>query len=382
MSGLIIAGGGLAGCLAALAIAERRPDVPLLLIEQDESFGGNHVWSFFDSDVAVEDRWLVDPLVHRHWDDHEVHFPARSRKVALGYNSIKSQDLDRLVRARLKPHQYRIGRRIAELGPQYVLLEDGERIDAEGVIDARGAEPASGLDLAWQKFVGRTYRFDTPHGCERPVVMDGRVGQDSDYRFVYLLPFSDRELMVEDTYYSTSPVLDVPLVRGRIANYMRQKGWASAEMTGEETGILPIVLGGAVDCFWPVSEVPVARLGLRGGFFHPTTGYSLPDAVRNAMLLTSLSDFGTPSLHHLFRGRAAALWDERAFYRMLNRMLFRACAPNLRYRVLEHFYRLPAPVIARFYAGQATAFDKLRILSGRPPVPVRRALAAMREKAA
>ena len=40
---LIIVGGGLAGSLAALAIAARRPDVPLLLVEAGDCFGGNHV---------------------------------------------------------------------------------------------------------------------------------------------------------------------------------------------------------------------------------------------------------------------------------------------------------------------------------------------------
>jgi lycopene beta-cyclase len=60
-------------------------------------------------------------------------------------------------------------------------------------------------------------------------------------------------------------------------------------------------------------------------------------------------------------------------------MLFRAAEPPERYRVLQHFYRLPEALIGRFYAGQLTALDKLRILSGRPPVPLRKALSVMRE---
>jgi lycopene beta-cyclase len=63
-------------------------------------------------------------------------------------------------------------------------------------------------------------------------------------------------------------------------------------------------------------------------------------------------------------------------------MLFHAAEPRLRYRVLEHFYRLPEAVIARFYAARLTRLDKLRILSGRPPVAIGRAIAAMRGKAA
>jgi lycopene beta-cyclase len=126
----------------------------------------------------------------------------------------------------------------------------------------------------------------------------------------------------------------------------------------------------------------VARLGLRGGFFHPTTGYSLPDALANAALLTGEPDLSGAALHSLYRTRSATLWRERGFYRMLNRMLFGAAAPPERYRVLEHFYRLPPATIGRFYAGRSTLLDKARILSGRAPVPVRPALAAAFGKAA
>jgi lycopene beta-cyclase len=58
-------------------------------------------------------------------------------------------------------------------------------------------------------------------------------------------------------------------------------------------------------------------------------------------------------------------------------MLFRAAAPRERYRVLEHFYRLDPALVGRFYAARSGARDKLRILSGKPPVPVTRALLAL-----
>ena len=41
---IVIAGGGLAGCLGALALAEKRSELPLLLLEQGPGFGGNHTW--------------------------------------------------------------------------------------------------------------------------------------------------------------------------------------------------------------------------------------------------------------------------------------------------------------------------------------------------
>ena len=43
---------------------------------------------------------------------------------------------------------------------------------------------------------------------------------------------------------------------------------------------------------------------------------------------------------------------------------------------MQRFYRLPAPLIARFYAGRLRLRDKARVLTGKPPVPVRQAMAA------
>ena len=376
---LVIAGGGLAGALVGLALAGRRPDVEFVLLEAGESFGGRHVWSFFDGDVGEAERALLDPMVSGRWDDHEVRFPGRKRRLGAGYSSISSAALDRRIRAELPPGRYRLGASVAAVAEDHVLLEGGERIEASAVIDARGPGPMPGLDLGWQKFVGRTYRFDQPHRVERPIIMDACVAQDSGYRFVYSLPFGERELMVEDTYYSASPVLDVPMVRNRVGTYLRCGGLYPAEVLAEETGVLPVLLGGDCSALWPDGP-PVARLGLRGGFFHPTTGYSLPDAARNALDIAQLSDFGPRALYDRFRSRVEQLWAERRFYQSLNRMLFRAADPPHRYRVLEHFYRLPEPVIARFYAGRSTMLDKMRILSGRPPVPIGRALSALREQ--
>ncbi|MFC7552947.1 lycopene cyclase family protein [Pseudoroseomonas wenyumeiae] len=74
------------------------------------------------------------------------------------------------------------------------------------------------------------------------------------------------------------------------------------------------------------------------------------------------------------------MWQRRAFFRRLNRMLFRAARPGQRYRVLERFYGLPQPLIERFYAAEPSLMDKLRILSGRPPVPVLAALPCLLER--
>ena len=58
-------------------------------------------------------------------------------------------------------------------------------------------------------------------------------------------------------------------------------------------------------------------------------------------------------------------------------MLYLAAQPQRRYRVLERFYTLPEPLIARFYAARLTARDGFRILAGVPPVPIGAAVKAL-----
>ncbi|MDX3911748.1 MAG: lycopene beta-cyclase CrtY [Sphingobium sp.] len=372
---LAIVGGGLAGGLVALAIAERHPSVRILLIEREGTMGGNHVWSFFDGDVEDANRWLVDPLIAHRWaDGHEVRFPGYHRTLPTPYNSITS--------ARFDTHlQNMLGDRIVRgkavrLTPDAVMLEDGREIAAKCVMDARGGGDVSVLECGWQKFVGQTLRLSAPHGLTRPIIMDATVAQIDGYRFVYLLPTGEREIFVEDTYYSDGLELAVEAIRTRIGEYAKAQGWVIERVVHEETGVLPVVHGGDFDALWPSAD-PMARAGVRGGLFHPMTGYSLPDAVAFALHMAERWPLEGDSLANESRTWAKRHWASGGYYRLLGKMLFRAADPASRYRIFQRFYRLPPALIQRFYAGRSTLADKARILCGRPPVPISRALKAL-----
>ena len=374
---LIILGGGLAGGLAALALTKARPDLDIALVEPGP-IGGNHLWSFFAGDVAAADAPLVEPLIVHRWSGYDVAFPAHRRRLAHEYRTIESERLDAAVRAAL-PADRVMAALASSATPSTVRLDTGETLQAGAVLDTRGLRVApDGLACGWQKFCGQTLTVPAGHGLARPIVMDATVDQSDGYRFVYCLPFSPTDVFVEDTYYSDTPDLDQEALARRIAEYAAARGWQVAAVARQESGVLPVVMGGDFDRFWP-SRDRVARGGVRAGLFHPLTSYSLPDAVRFAGWLTRRSSFDA-RLGPAARAFAERHWRGGRFDRLLARMLFRAADAPARYRILERFYRLPEPLIERFYAGSTTLGDRVRILAGKPPVSIGRAVSAMMER--
>lgn len=374
-----ILGGGLAGSLVALALCQRRPELRLMIIEPG-TVGGNHIWSHFATDVDPADAWLVDPLVVHRWPDYDVAFPAHRRTLGVEYRSITSERLAAVVADRL-PQGTVVAGRVATARPGEVCFDDGRQVRAAAVLDARGAGDPDTLDLGWQKFVGHTLTVPDGHGVARPVVIDATVTQLDGYRFVYVLPLNRTEVFVEDTYYSDTPDLDVPSVTDRVVAYGAERGWDVAATGRTESGVLPVVIGGDFDAYWASTGSDLAKVGMRAGLFHPTTGYSFPDAVRTATRIAASPEVSDAALRELTYGQARTAWRRRGFYRMLNTMLFWAAEPDERYRLLERFYTRPADLIGRFYAGRSSWADQSRILSGRPPVPLRRAVSSLLRQA-
>jgi lycopene beta-cyclase len=375
---VIFAGGGLAATLAAYRLRQLRPELRLMVLETGERLGGNHTWSFHDTDISAEARDWVAPFIAHSWKEQEVRFPKHSRMLSARYNTIFSETLHSAASALLQDC-VAFSTRVQSVEPHVVELASGEKLRAPCVIDARGLGRADGLTIAYQKFVGLVVRFSKPHGQSYPIIMDATVPQLDGYRFVYTLPFTSDRMLIEDTYYSDTPSLDTAALSENCLAYARVRGWDVAEVLREEQGVLPIVLSGDLEALLQRKAKGVPGLGLRAGFFHHTTSYSFPFAVRCADAIAAISPLKSETLELTIQKWARKHWRDQRFFRLLNRMLFWAAKPDQRYRVLERFYELREPLIERFYSSSLTAADQARILVGWPPVPIGKALRVLAE---
>jgi lycopene beta-cyclase len=361
----LLVGGGLQSALAALALRHLRPSATMAVVERSPQLGGNHTWSFHAGDVPEDARPWFDPLVQWRWPGYDVIFPKYRRHLSQPYGAFTGLQLDEVVRAAFSPARgcdIISGAEVVRASEEGIALADGRSIEARVVIDGRGPErSAIPSGTGYQKFLGLELRLESPHGLQRPILMDTLVPQIGGMRFFYVLPFEADRVLVEDTYFTNDAELDNSVLRARIASWIADRGWQVAEVLREEQGVLPMP-------YEPSENRPDSvRLcgGYAGGWFNPATGYSLPLAVRFARFVAQ---------HDSEQADEAALATlvterdrQKRFLLLLNRLLFEAVPPEARRNVFERFYRLPADCIARFYSMRLRPDDQVRILLGRPP---------------
>ncbi|HEV2815830.1 MAG TPA: lycopene beta-cyclase CrtY [Allosphingosinicella sp.] len=358
-NGILIAGGGLAGSLAALAMARYRPEVPLLIVEERETFGGEGYRSFAEAELGEDGAELIAPLAIDRWPGFYVAFPGFSRKLRSDWAGFGAGDVHRAMVAALQPKQYRLGTRVVAVREDALVLDGGETIKAEGAIDARGPAGSSTLELLYEARLERDYRFKAPHRVDRPVLIDATVDQGTGLRFFECVPLSEVRLLVADVCVSGSSAPD-DQAGSRIDAYVTARGWARPRAGAERAAARPLPIGGDFAAFWRLGGARAAKLGLRGGFVHPLTGRAVADAARTALLLSRQRDFSGNLLHDLFEAEAKQLWKKREFPRSVTAAIA-ATAPGQRRGLVERLYGLDPGLIQRLQADRLGLLDRVRI---------------------
>jgi lycopene beta-cyclase len=280
------------------------------------------------------------------------------------YRSLSSEHLHRLVMdaAAASPCiEVRLGSAVTAVHGDVAILADGARLRGQVVVDARGPEAAQPMGRGrfsggYQKFVGLECLLTTPTNLNTPILMDSRCAQRDGFRFHYILPFAPDRVLIEDTYFSDAPELDVPALSDGIVADAAGLGLAVAEVLRTEAGVLPMP---ARSHFRAAMTNPIIG-GYAGGWFNPGTGYSLAAAVRLAEHLSSVpvGDTFGPQWRRLIRGMGI----QARFLAFLNLLMFGFFHGPKRQRLMQRFYLASDPVIHRFFAMRNNPVDMWRIM--------------------
>ena len=362
---IAVAGGGLSGGMIALALARHRPDMDVVLIEQERRLGGGNSWFWFPGDLPREGAELLSGLRKTEWDRGcWLRFPAGQRKLSTACAMLVPADFEAGLRRSLPAEAILTGRTIAALAADGVALDDGTQIAARTVIDCRGFVPSAHLTGGWRASLSRNLQTAKPHGMTAPVIMDGSIDDDGQFRFARIFPLGLDHLLVEENRYVQQPMLDRAALSRRIDSCCASHG-IDGTILGSTSGIRPILTGGDFAACQAEHRIEgVAVAGTRALLVHPLTGESLPHAVDMALAIAADADLAGTQLAALTEARARRHWRRTGFYRRRARILLGAASPQQQQRLFESLYGLPQPLIERFHAARSTALDRARIASG------------------
>lgn len=231
------------------------------------------------------------------------------------------------------------------------------------VIDA-SFDPAVANAVLWQSFGGLwvTTERDT-FDPSAALLMDLLPSEaESPVAFVYVLPLSSREALVEHTTFSVRP-MSAAFHRSGCEEWLAMNCQGAYSVTRTEHGIIPMGLR--------VSKGSTsARIGSVAGAIRPATGYAFVHIQRQARELAL----------RILKGAQKEISSAPPFprwYAHADGLFLKALARSphhgsvLMGRLLE---RAPAESLVRFLSGEAGLLEGLKVMSSMPKGPMMRAL--------
>ncbi len=369
----VILGAGCAGLSLCHYLLEEGVDAPILILDRRASFDDDRTWCFWDVEPTP-----FSHLALKSWRSWST--AAGGRRVTqttrrYPYLCITGHDFYEDVLARLARSPavtLRLGEDIVgyQEGAKETLVEtSGGAYRARHVFDGRGlarGEPRfeeARRNGTWvpQTFLGRRVWAARPvFDPGRVTLMDFGVDQSRGLRFAYVLPFSEREALVESVYLSEA-VVGSETYRTEIGAYLEEAyglGAREYEVLGEERGYIPMT-----DHRFPrrVGERAYA-IGMLGGETRPSTGYTFLRIQRYCRALAAAVAHGRTPPEQTGPTRLRLL--DGLFLRFLRERP--ADCPPLYPRM---FAGVPPDSLVRFLTEKSTPLDEARLIQALPKTP-------------
>ena len=215
-----------------------------------------------------------------------------------------------------------------------------------------------------QHFIGWFVKTDKPiFDSDAATFMDFSVKQSGNTRFMYVLPFSDREALVEYTLFSEDLLSDVEY-EDSIKKYLREKlGVDQFETLEREKGQIPM------SCydFEAQNSDRLLHIGTAGGWAKASTGFTFKNTERNTKKL----------VHHLKSEQKFKSFSIKNRYRSYDILLLDILEENnaLGSKIFESLFRKRKPdLILKFLDEQTNLIEDMMVITGCPTLPFTKAL--------
>jgi lycopene beta-cyclase len=297
----IFTGTGLAALMTVykMVLSGKFEDKSILLLDENPKKTNDRTWCFW-----AEKETVWDSIISKKWDLAFFTNKDFKRDLALKpyqYNQIRGLDFYTFV-FELISKQSNITfvtekvTDINELANHVFVGTEESRYTCDYLFNSiytkAFVQNQSKFPVLQQHFIGWFVKTDNEiFNPEQATFMDFSVEQKGNTRFMYVLPTSTKEALVEYTLFSES-LLPKEEYENEIQIYLRNLGVDQFKIIEKEQGSIPMT------CypFWEKNTKKVLNIGTAGGWTKASTGYTFRNSDKKSSALVEFlqKDSSTP----------------------------------------------------------------------------------------
>ena len=369
----IIIGAGAAGLMLADAMCKDDffKHKSILILDKDTKKTNDRTWCYWE---AGEGQF--DAIVHKTW--HHIYFAGKkfSKRFKIApytYKMIRGIDFYTHILQRIEKHPGVVFEQAevthANDDSTLVTVKTSEKTYTgdkvfNSLFSYDMATHQSKYPVLQQHFVGWFVKTPKPiFDSDQATYMDFSIAQKENTRFMYVLPTSENEALIEYTLFSEH-LLPKEEYETAIKNYLANDlGCSEYEITDTEMGSIPMT---AYD-FKAHQSKNMRYIGTAGGWAKPSTGYTFRSTAKKTPKMLAHIKSGKPLNSLSYRTK---FW----YYDLLFiDVLFNDNAQG--YNIFETLFKNRKPQqVFKFLDEESSFIEDVGNMMGSPIVPFTKAL--------
>lgn len=345
----IIIGAGAAGLMLTDAIGSdpyfRGKSV--LLLDKDAKKSNDRTWCFWEKKEGD-----FDTIIHKSWSHIEFageEYQGTYEIAPYSYKMLRGIDFYNYYLDRIKGYKNVIFSQALVTGikkdkDHTIVTTDLESYRGaqvfNSVFDYKSLYKQTKYPVLQQHFIGWFIKSEKPiFNADKATFMDFSIPQNGNTRFMYVLPFSETEGLVEYTLFSPDTLAEEEY-ENAIKDYIKENlHCQNYEILEKEKGNIPMTCYN----FSVNNSRNILNIGIAGGWAKPSTGYTFMSTKRKINELVTflqrnkpLNSFNTKSRYWYYDLLLLdILHKDNSKGRRIFESLFKGSSPQLIFKFLD-----------------------------------------------
>lgn len=294
----IFAGAGLSALMTVYKMVQSDTfkDKTILLLDTDSKKNNDRTWCFWNKNRSVWEK-----SISKKWNSALFANEDFRRDLDLKpyhYNMVKGLDFyNQVFDVILKQKNITfLNQKIIDFEEdenQIVVKTEAENFSCEklfnSIYDKDEVESQTQYPLLQQHFIGWFIKSEQDvFNADQATFMDFSVAQKGNTRFMYVLPTSKTEALLEYTLFSHNH-LEQSEYETEIKNYIQKLGITHYEIIEKEQGSIPMTSYP----FWKNNTIRYLNIGTSGGWTKASTGYTFRNSDKKSTELVAFLETET-----------------------------------------------------------------------------------------